>query len=213
MPELANRIITGIALICVLLIVLFLPSKLPFILLMLIILAIILIKEWPRLFSPYSKNFWLLMAVYPIAPFVLVILLHNYSAMLTLFLIIGVSVFDTGSYIFGKLFGRHKILPTVSPGKSWEGFIGGYCGALLFAYIVFNSQANMLSTCFFMFVFCTIALFGDLFESALKRRAHIKDSGSILPGHGGLLDRFDGILSTVFLVYAYKEQLLKILEK
>lgn len=213
MSELIKRTITGLILLSIFFITVATPAKWPFMLLMLIALVIILVYEWPRFFSATQKTFWVLMPFYPIAPIACIILLHNYSNILTLLLLFGVSIHDTGSYIFGKLYGKHAILPCVSPGKTYEGFSGGYLCTLVASVYIFYPLVSVISIITTTFIFCYLALVGDLFESALKRRAHIKDSGTILPGHGGLLDRIDGMMSTVFFLFFIKDSLLMLLKK
>ncbi len=106
---------------------------------------------------------------------------------------------DVGAYCFGMLFGRHgkhKLFPRHSPKKSWEGFIGGLlmsilAGYLVSTYLLCQAPVNWMGIGLVVSVFAT---FGDLVESMLKRSAGVKDSGNIMPGHGGILDRFDGVL-------------------
>lgn len=104
---------------------------------------------------------------------------------------------DTGAYLVGRGIGRNKLMPSVSPGKTWEGLIGGMLATLLAAWVVARwidpgiDAAVWLITAPFVTVASTI---GDLFESFMKRKAGVKDSGAIMPGHGGVLDRFDGYL-------------------
>jgi phosphatidate cytidylyltransferase len=99
----------------------------------------------------------------------------------------------------------------VSPGKTWEGFLGGYlfalCGLRLWLW-EYNDQKPLWFLAIFTLLICITSLLGDLFESWLKRRANIKDSGNILPGHGGFLDRFDGILFTVFFFFLFRSWLI-----
>ncbi len=106
---------------------------------------------------------------------------------------------DIGGYIFGRLWGRHKIAPVVSPGKTWEGFSGSVLLSTLVAFIGIEWLSIPVTHfgLFFLTIFfiVIIALWGDLFESLLKRRAHLKDSSQLLPGHGGLLDRMDSSLA------------------
>lgn len=110
---------------------------------------------------------------------------------------------DSMAYFIGSAFGKHKLAPAVSPAKSWEGFIAGMAGAV--AGAVFAGTAGAGFPLFLMVVTGTAggiaAVTGDLFESAMKRDAGIKDTGSILPGHGGVLDRFDSILAVVPVVW------------
>lgn len=103
---------------------------------------------------------------------------------------------DTAAYIFGRSLGRHRIAPSISPGKTWEGWAGGTLSTLLVGYgvlgrweggaILGDAQWLMLAG-----VVAVLGPVGDLMESALKRKAGLKDSGNLLPGHGGILDRFD----------------------
>ncbi|MCK5115632.1 MAG: phosphatidate cytidylyltransferase [Candidatus Aegiribacteria sp.] len=111
---------------------------------------------------------------------------------------------DSLAYFAGSAFGRHKMAPSISPAKSWEGFFAGIAGAIGGAVL-----AGSVGAGFPLFTMLMIgaaggiaAVIGDLLESALKRDAGIKDSGSFLPGHGGFLDRFDSILAVVPVVWA-----------
>lgn len=112
---------------------------------------------------------------------------------------------DTGAYLVGSWLGRVKLFPRHSPKKTWEGFIGGIVitagvAWLLGTYYTEYSRAQWITIGVFVSIFGTL---GDLIESMFKRSIDVKDSGSILPGHGGLLDRFDGMLLAVPIVYAY----------
>ncbi len=111
---------------------------------------------------------------------------------------------DTGAYFVGKSLGKNKLCPSVSPGKTIEGFIGGMvCGtlcALLVAYAVFDS-INPVSLILCAMLLSALGVVGDLVESMLKRSMKVKDSGSILPGHGGILDRADSLLLTAPVLY------------
>lgn len=112
---------------------------------------------------------------------------------------------DTGAYLAGKSFGKHKLFERISPNKTWEGFIGGSLFALGVS-LVLAHYFGTLETWQWLVVALLIAVFGslgDLVESMLKRSLGVKDSGHILPGHGGILDRFDGLLLAVPLVYLF----------
>lgn len=110
---------------------------------------------------------------------------------------------DIGAYITGKQWGKHKLIPRVSPGKSWEGVSGGYALALLIAVVGFIYFRPAASGYWFFLalVTITISIFGDLFISILKRRCHLKDTGAIIPGHGGVLDRLDSLIAALPLFY------------
>jgi phosphatidate cytidylyltransferase len=105
---------------------------------------------------------------------------------------------DSGAYLFGVNFGKHKLAPNISPGKSWEGFWGGLACTILMALICMQLLGSSVLAWKFITLGLLTGLFsviGDLFESLLKRHAVIKDSSSLIPGHGGLLDRLDSIFS------------------
>lgn len=114
---------------------------------------------------------------------------------------------DTGAYIAGTLFGRRKLFERISPKKSWEGFLGGAALAIAFAFLM-NYFFHTLATWQWLGVAIIIIVggtFGDLIESLLKRSIEIKDSGNTLPGHGGFLDRFDGLLISAPFIVAFLE--------
>jgi phosphatidate cytidylyltransferase len=105
---------------------------------------------------------------------------------------------DTGAYFVGRALGRHKLAPAISPGKSWEGFVGGVAAAVLVSFLVLYRDADeFLSIPESLVLGAVVALasvLGDLFESAVKRDLRVKDSGHLLAGHGGMLDRLDSLL-------------------
>ena len=138
---------------------------------------------------------------------------HVYDYLLPLSIFIFLWTNDTGAYISGSLLGRHKLFPRVSPGKSWEGSIGGgllvLAVAALVGYLANSSEGgHTLSIPAWMGLGLVVVFFGtggDLVESLFKRTLGIKDSGNILPGHGGMLDRFDSSLMAfpAAVVYLY----------
>ena len=139
------------------------------------------------------------------APFALMNVLLDKSKFLLLALFITIWVNDTGAYCVGSLTakrenGNHKMFPRISPAKSWEGLIGGFVFALLAGYIYYKVgwfaswSRPLLTALLFAFVIAVAGTFGDLMESLMKRTIGVKDSGRFLPGHGGVLDRFDSIL-------------------
>lgn len=114
---------------------------------------------------------------------------------------------DITAYVCGRAFGRRKLAPAISPGKTWEGAVGAVCGVWLYgstiAALAGRTPDGAHAWMMFgvaMAVLTTVSIFGDLFESLAKRQAGVKDSGAILPGHGGVLDRIDSLTSTLPLV-------------
>ncbi len=112
-------------------------------------------------------------------------------------------IYDSGAYIIGSLIGKHKMIERVSPKKTWEGFAGGAFAGLLTAWMVSASftELNTYEWLLTAVIIIIAGTCGDLVESMFKRNAGIKDSGKILPGHGGILDRFDAVLLAAPVVY------------
>jgi phosphatidate cytidylyltransferase len=110
-----------------------------------------------------------------------------------------VSLADTGAYFAGNAWGRHKLAPSISPGKTREGAVGGLAVALVYAIIcgAFVEGIAWVPYLFSAALIAVLSIVGDLFESALKRQAGAKDSGTLLPGHGGILDRIDSATATL----------------
>jgi phosphatidate cytidylyltransferase len=108
-------------------------------------------------------------------------------------------VADISAYFTGRMFGQHKLAPRISPGKTWEGVAGAMVGALVYVTWVMSVSglSQRYSLLLFAIVGVALSVIGDLFESAIKRLAGVKDSGTLLPGHGGLLDRIDALTSTL----------------
>ena len=114
---------------------------------------------------------------------------------------------DTGAFYGGKFFGKNALSPNISPNKTIEGSIGGIITSLILGFIFSVIFFKDFSLSFLMipasFMIAIAGQIGDLFESAMKRASNIKDSGSILPGHGGMLDRIDGLLLAIPVLYVY----------
>jgi len=116
---------------------------------------------------------------------------------------------DSAAYFVGRRWGRRKLAPSISPGKTWEGAWGGIAGAALYAMIgatFLTGIARLPAYLTLAVVLAAISIVGDLFESAAKRQAEVKDSGALLPGHGGILDRIDSataVLPVAALVLFY----------
>ncbi len=119
-------------------------------------------------------------------------------------------VADSAAYFAGKNFGKHKLAPSISPGKTWEGVAGALTGVSILAFIVQPKLGFELWVVLVLFwLLCLLGVLGDLFESFLKRQAGVKDSGTILPGHGGVLDRIDGLIpalpAAIALIYVARQ--------
>ena len=162
-----------------------------------------------KVFPFHSIAYTLTGVIYIIIPFAMLIRIsflsgnYNYAVPLGIFLLIWTH--DTFAYLAGIKFGKHRLFERLSPKKSWEGFAGGLVAAMIVSYILFN-QFAMLS----LYEWLALALIvvvtgtlGDLVKSMLKRSLNVKDSGTILPGHGGLIDRFDAVLMSVPFIYIY----------
>ena len=111
-------------------------------------------------------------------------------------------VADSGAYFVGRKFGRRKLAPRISPGKSWEGVAGAAVAVLLYYFVVNRVRPGALpgdglAGLLFLELMLALSIVGDLFESWMKREAGVKDSGTLLPGHGGVLDRIDSLTSTL----------------
>jgi len=112
---------------------------------------------------------------------------------------------DIGAYFAGRSLGKHKLAPAISPGKTWEGAVGGGVMVLIYGFFLSSKlpaalSGNLALLLVILVVLTAISILGDLFESLLKRQAGLKDSSNVLPGHGGVLDRIDSLTSTLPLV-------------
>lgn len=113
---------------------------------------------------------------------------------------------DTGAYCVGSLLGKHRLFPRLSPKKSWEGFFGGltFCvGASVGAYYLIPGSFGLVEWIIYGILVCVFSTWGDLFESMLKRTYGIKDSGNLIPGHGGILDRIDSLLFVSWVTFLF----------
>ncbi len=158
--------------------------------------SILLSKNW---IVKLANGFFLFV---PMATSLMELRLEAYGGVLVLFLMVLIWAADIGAYFTGKVFGKKKLCPNVSPGKTFEGVYGGIAlsqlVAVLYVYTAIKTPAlnDFLVFCFLALVISLVSVLGDLFESVLKRVAEVKDSGNILPGHGGLLDRIDSLTSS-----------------
>ena len=140
--------------------------------------------------------------LYLLSPLLLV---HFIKTELVLLMFILTWTFDTFAYLLGIKFGKHKIMPTVSPKKSWEGFVGGFIFTVIAAYLTVSYFSEIeLSQAIFISLFLPFtATLGDFIESHYKRQAGVKDSGNFIPGDGGMLDRMDAFMLTIPTLYIY----------
>jgi len=122
-----------------------------------------------------------------------------------LFMFVLTWTFDTFAYLFGVRFGKTKIMPSVSPKKSWEGFVGGFIFTIISAYLTVSYLPSIeLNHAIVISLFLPFtATLGDFIESHYKRQAGVKDSGDFIPGHGGMLDRMDAFMITIPVLYIY----------
>lgn len=127
---------------------------------------------------------------------------------LVLVLLATIWIADSAAYFAGKNFGKHKLAPSISPGKTWEGVAGALIGVTIFGAILYG-YFGVHSLVIFpgLWLVTLLGVMGDLFESMIKRQMNLKDSGSLLPGHGGILDRIDGVIPSfpiaILMIYAY----------
>jgi phosphatidate cytidylyltransferase len=125
--------------------------------------------------------------------------IDDFGSHLVMFLLLTIWIADTAAYFAGRQFGKRKLSPKVSPGKSWEGVIGGMIGVAIFGWFLsyheyFQTVHPLLLSLLSIFV-AIVSVGGDLFESRIKRQRGVKDSGKILPGHGGIYDRIDSVIA------------------
>ncbi len=128
----------------------------------------------------------------------------DWSPMMMIFYVLVIWANDVFAYLVGMTIGRHKLFERISPKKSWEGFFGGLLGAIIMGLIALKVLGGEIyAWAGFALVASVTGVLGDLVESMLKRAAQVKDSGNLIPGHGGVLDRFDALLLSAPFVFVY----------
>ncbi|MBC7425508.1 MAG: phosphatidate cytidylyltransferase [Bacteroidia bacterium] len=182
-----------------------------------LIFCVLIFKLFTKETNPFEGFGQILVSmVYITVPMVLLFKLsftaYNYFSLIPLLIFISIWSNDTFAYLTGKAFGRNKLFERISPGKTWEGFFGGIiCNILifnLFSYFFLSPKSGYEITPWLIILPIIISVtgtLGDLIESMLKRSYGIKDSGNMLPGHGGFLDRFDALLFLIPFVYVYMQ--------
>lgn len=167
-------------------------------------LAAAFILKTPNV-SKKTALLWAGGMLYIVVPLCLITYYHNSvyytttgkSSAITFLAFVLIWTNDTGAYLVGRWIGKHKLAPKISPKKTWEGFIGGAILTFIAAYIAAQQEifyVQLTPVMIMAGIFSVFGPVGDLFESSLKRKAGVKDSGNIIPGHGGILDRLDGLL-------------------
>jgi phosphatidate cytidylyltransferase len=171
------------------------------------LLALVFVCVYPRATALWHRTARLL-------PLGFIVLLPGWAALVylrsleqyvfyILLLLLIVAAADTGAYFAGRAFGKHKLAPVVSPNKTWEGFIGGQVAACIVLWLAVATPqlqltlAQVVVATVATLVLASASVIGDLFESMLKRQAGAKDSGTLLPGHGGVLDRIDSLTAAL----------------
>ncbi len=155
-------------------------------------------------------NWAVMLAVFSIShiAYLMVLPVKNHSAGdigLVLFLVVMTQANDVCQYLWGKRFGNRKIVPKISPNKTWEGFIGGIISTTILSglFAPFLTPLSNIEGCFAGLMIGVGGFFGDIVISTVKRDLHIKDSGNLIPGHGGILDRMDSLIYSAPLFFHY----------
>jgi len=175
-----------------------------------LIFWLLLVPLWLRQRWPLQANTagflvgWLLL----IPSWAGMVMLHAHSPWLLLAAMALVWIADIAAYFSGRAFGRHKLAPSISPGKTWEGALGAAVAVLVYAVVLAAATGwlmrltvmQILLASMGLLLLTAVSILGDLFESLAKRQAGVKDSSALLPGHGGVLDRIDSLTSTLPLV-------------
>lgn len=147
--------------------------------------------------------------MYVALPLALSMFIYAYSPAIVLSMFIFIWLNDTGAFVVGSLLGKHRLFPRLSPKKSWEGFWGGLVICVIAAIMIetflpdFFTAMNMLQAIVFSLVAVVFSTWGDLIESMFKRNFEVKDSGHLIPGHGGILDRIDSLLLVIPATLCY----------
>jgi phosphatidate cytidylyltransferase len=161
------------------------------------IVPVWLLRGWRPAWTGYVVGLILLVPTWAA-----LVALYAHGPLVLLAVMALVWVADIAAYFTGRAFGRHKLAPTISPGKTWEGVAGALVGVMLFGLFVgarlpIAHGLSWFSLAVFLLLFTAFSIIGDLFESLIKRQANMKDSSQLLPGHGGILDRIDSQISTL----------------
>jgi phosphatidate cytidylyltransferase len=165
----------------------------------------LLVPIWLSIYRPINSNFiniligWLIL----LATWLSLVIIPLKNPLVLVGIMLTVWIADSAAYFAGKRFGRRKLAPTISPGKTWEGVAGAFLAVSLYGLILCQMYHLDMILIPGLLVLTALSVIGDLFESLIKRQAGVKDSGRILPGHGGVLDRIDGLTATLPLAAVF----------
>ena len=175
-----------------------------------VLFLIFIIELYTKSVNPFRNiAFTILGIVYVAIPFSLLNYLVTYTGTYSYELLFGFFFIlwsnDSGAYLAGSAFGKRKLFPRISPGKSWEGSIGGAIASYIVVFIIskWYTGFSIIDWMAIAAILIIIGTLGDLVESLYKRSKNVKDSGTLLPGHGGILDRFDSLLMASPFVFTY----------
>jgi len=179
------------------------------------LIAVLIFELYRQKSNPlHNWAYFILGQIFIALPFSLlnfILFVSDYQPIILLSVFVTIWVNDTGAYLVGVTVGKHRLFERISPKKSWEGFFGGAFAALISGYVfsLLIPEINLLEWLILSEIVVVFATFGDLIESLMKRTVHVKDSGNIMPGHGGLLDRFDSMLLvspvvSIYLIFLFQ---------
>ncbi|WP_158796353.1 phosphatidate cytidylyltransferase [Pedobacter sp. L105] len=212
-PHRETGLMTGTVIFLLVAVYHFIPLNTKYLLLLIpLVFIVFLLELYKKAPSPFANiSYTFVGLIYVTVPFCFFYSLgfindwntYNFHLPLSFLLMLWAS--DTGAYLFGRKLGSHKLFERHSPKKTWEGFFGGVFTSVLVSFIVslFFKEISFLVLGGMAVLIVSFGTLGDLVESMLKRSLGAKDSGTLLPGHGGLLDRFDGLLIAAPIVYVY----------
>jgi len=166
---------------------------------------VVLVPLWFSIYRPIHNHFaniltgWLIL----LATWLSLVIIPLKSPLILLGVMATIWIADSAAYFAGKRFGRRKLAPSISPGKTWEGVAGALLAVSLYGLILCQSYHLDMILIPGLLILTALSVIGDLFESLIKRQAGLKDSGRILPGHGGILDRIDGLTASLPLAAVF----------
>lgn len=179
------------------------------------VVLVLIVELYRKKENPiHNWAYFLLGQVIIALPFALlnfILYIESYQPLLLIAVFAMIWINDTGAYLVGITFGKNRLFERISPKKSWEGFFGGAITTLISGYVFssFIPEISLIEWLIFAEIVVVFGTFGDLLESLMKRTVHVKDSGDVIPGHGGLLDRFDSMLLVAPAIFIYLSFLFK----